>query len=301
MEINFFSLGTDISIQIVSDDVNSGVEGEIKKFYQEREKIFSRFSENSELSYLNKKLLKYNKASSDIIEVADKCLIYHKQTEGYFDPRIINVLENIGYNKDFKKISQGQFGSIEVEPLSSNLEDDLKINGDKIYFGRRMDFSGIAKGYITDEASEFLRQKGYDNFLVDSGGDIRVSGKDEDGESWMISVEGMEEEKILLELDNDFLSVATSGITRKKWENKSGKFHHLINPKELNKFSFDLKSVTVVAKTCEEADVWAKNLFLMGKDEGLKFSEKNNIRSLFLDYRGNVYLSPEMKNNIYVN
>ena len=56
--------------------------------------------------------------------------------------------------------------------------------------------------------------------------------------------------------------------------------------------------MTVVAKTCEEADVWAKVLFLMGKDKGLKFGEERKIKSLFLDYRGNVTVSSKIKENI---
>jgi thiamine biosynthesis lipoprotein len=297
MKINFKALGTDISIQIISDNVSSGFEEEIKNFYSEKEKIFSRFDDNSELGRLNKNVGRYNSASSDIMEVARKCLKYHKNTDGYFDPRIIEVLENIGYDKDFSKINSSvlERDFLDVQRLKNNLSDDLKVNGNKIYFGHRMDFSGIAKGYITDKMAGFLRKKGYDNFLIDSGGDIRISGKDEKKESWKISLESVAEEKLLLELNNDFPAVATSGITRRKWENKNGKFHHLVNPKNLEEFSFGLKSVTVVAKTCEEADVLAKTLFLIGKGKGTQLSREKNIRSLFLDYKGNIQISREMK------
>ena len=247
---------------------------------------------------MNKNIGKYNAASSDIIEVAEKCLEYHKKTGGYFDPRIIDVLENIGYDKDFKNINYDISKSVSIEPLQNNLEEDLKINSNRIFFGRRMDFSGIAKGYITDRAIDHLKKRGYESFLVDSGGDIRVYGKDNDGENWKISLESIKEDKLLLELTDEFSSIATSGLTRRKWENEKGKFHHLVNPKDPEKFDFNIKSVTVVAKTCEEADVWAKVLFLMGKDKGLKFGEERKIKSLFLDYRGNVTVSSKIKENI---
>ena len=156
-----------------------------------------------------------------------------------------------------------------------------------------MDFSGIAKGYITDKITEFLSRQGWENFLVDSGGDIYAKGFDEQKEKWKIGLEGFPEEKIILRLSGE--AVATSGITRKKWESNGKKFHHLINPHNFKRFDFDLKSVTVIQKNTIDADVWAKVLFLQGKEEGIKLSDRKKIQSLFLDCKGNLYLSQAAK------
>lgn len=298
MNIEFRSLGTDISVQIIGKNISPDIETGIRYFYKKKEEIFSRFDPESELVFLNKHAGRYNSASSDIIELAGRCLDYYKKTDGYFDPRIIKILENIGYNKDFKSLSSGPLSNLDVGLINHNLEDDLKIDGEKVYFGCRMDFSGIAKGYIIDKAADFLKKKGYKNFLIDSGGDIITSGKDENGENWKISVEGVHEEKILLELNEKYPAVATSGITRRKWERGEKRFHHLINPKNPQEYKFDLKTVTVIGRTCEEVDVWAKVLFLMGKKKGLEFSNQNDVKCIFLDYRCNVYLSKNIKNNI---
>jgi FAD:protein FMN transferase len=169
----------------------------------------------------------------------------------------------------------------------------LKIKKNKVLFNRRMDFSGIAKGYITDKAAEFLKNRGFQNFLIDSGGDMNASGTDEDKNPWSISIEGIDENKLNFNLSGK--GIATSGITRKKWEKNGQKFHHLINPKNPQEFLFDLKTVTVVSENTERSDVWAKVLFLMGKEKGLKYSDENNIASAFLDYRGSMYLSGEIK------
>ena len=298
--IEFSSLGSDIQIRIRGNVKNkSELENSIRDFYRKKEKIFSRFDEKSELSFLNNNLLKFNSASCDIINLAKKSLEYYQKSQGYFDPRIIEALEEIGYKKsfvffDFSEAKKGE----KISLIETNLEQDLMIDRDKVFFRCRMDFSGLAKGYITDQAANFVRERGISNFLVDSGGDMRVLGRDRSGENWRISLEGFSEEKLLIELTDDFQGVATSGISRRKWEVGGKKFHHLINPKAADEFSFNLKSVTVVAKTTEEADIWAKVLFLMGKEKGLEFSENSNIRSLFLDYNGNIFLSSSMKNNL---
>lgn len=100
----------------------------------------------------------------------------------------------------------------------------------------------------------------------------------------------------MLKLKNE--GIATSGISRKKWEAGGKKFHHLINPKDTENFSFDLKTVTVIREKTVEADGRAKVLFLMGKVKGLEFANRNNLKALFLDYKGNVYLSEKMKENV---
>lgn len=295
----FKALGTDILLFIACKSGNQQEKAKkdlekIKKIYSEQEKKFSRFDPKSELSFLNNNLGKFNSASSDIIKVAKKSQEYYQRSRRMFDPRIIKVLENIGYRKDFKK---NYFRENTLQENQNDyfgdIESNLKIKGNQVFFGKRMDFSGVAKGYITDKVSEFLKSRGWKNFLVDSGGDIFAAGCDESGEKWKISLEGIPEEKMLIEISEE--AVATSGITRRKWEAQGKKFHHLVNPKKPDEFNFDLKSVTVIRKNTTEADVWAKVLFLMGKKKGLEFSKINKIKSLFLDYKGNLYLSKEIK------
>jgi len=296
--IEFRALGTDIRIQLVDCDSNANLNEFVKNFYAEKEKIFSRFEEKSELSYLNANLFHFNPASCDIIDVAEKALEYNKKSQGYFDPRVIDALETVGYRASF----WGNFPSLirrgEPKRIKNSIKDDLKIESGKVYFGCRMDFSGLAKGYITDQAALALKNKGLDDMLVDSGGDIRVVGNNPQGEKWKVALEGFPNEEKLIELSDELQGVATSGISRRKWESGGRKFHHLINPKDPGRFNFDLRSVTVLAKNAQEADAWAKTLFIMGSMKGKEFSEKERIRSIFLDYKGNAWISSTMKENI---
>lgn len=100
----------------------------------------------------------------------------------------------------------------------------------------------------------------------------------------------------MLEISNR--GIATSGISRKKWTIGGKKFHHLVNPKNPDYYSYELRSVSVIAKNTEEADGRAKTLVLMGKCAGLEFAKKNRISAIFFDYRGNIFISPEAKTYI---
>jgi thiamine biosynthesis lipoprotein len=292
----FRALGTDILILIVVEN-SAGIKKTkeslkiIRALYREKEQIFSRFDKASELNILNRLDGKFHEVSADMLAVVKKTLEYHEASQKLFDPRIIEILENIGYRKNFLE-NDFQVAALQDKKFSP-LPVDLEIKRKSVKFNRRMDFSGIAKGYIADKITEFLNRQGWENFLVDSGGDIYAKGLDEKKEKWKIGLEGFPEEKIMLRLSDE--AVATSGITRKKWTSGGKKFHHLINPHNIKKFDFDLKSVTVIQKNTTDADVWAKVLFLQGKEEGLKFSDRKKIPSLFLDRKGNLYLSQAAK------
>ncbi len=300
LERGFRALGTDIHIQIVINDIEDERKASeniarLEKLYKEKERILSRFDSHSEISLLNNNLGKFIDSSEDIIYLAKKSLEYYKKSDGLFDPRILETLEEVGYKKDFKENAFDE----EIKKIKKNnqlrdLSEDFKIDDDKVSFSKKMDFAGIAKGYITDKAVEFLRGRGWKNFLIDSGGDIFASGVNREGEIWGISLEGSEDENEVLVNIMD-KGIATSGITRKTWNIKDGRVHHIINPKENNNFKFDLKSVTVIADKTEEADVMAKVLFLMGSDEGMKYSNKKGIRSAFLLENGELMLSKNFK------
>jgi FAD:protein FMN transferase len=296
---DFRALGTDVDIRIVFDNKTEKEKAqndlkEAKNIFFSKENIFSRFDLDSELCRLNENIGTWQKASPDILYLAGRALHYSDISEGLYDPRVIEVLEKIGYDKDFKT---KDFSKSELPPFFSavkkKLSDNLKIDGEKIFFARRMDFSGIAKGYIVDQAAEFLKKRGWKNFLVDAGGDMMISGKNSEEKKWRIAVEGVPEEKLMLEISN--AGIATSGISRKKWKIQEKKFHHLVNPKDPNNFSYELRTVSVISGNTESADGRAKTLVLMGKNNGFDFAKKNKIAAIFLDHRGDILVSPEAK------
>lgn len=296
---SFVSLGTDIELQIVTSDGHKLFEcgkyfQEVEKKYLQTMQTFSRFDDKSELSQLNNSLDEFHECSSWMQVVALRALEYYKDTKGIFDPRIIDTLEGAGYDKDFKQISLKN-----VDPqrglnnFQTSLQDDLIIEGTRILFKKRMDFSGLVKGFITDEVARYLESEGFENFLIDSGGDLFAKGGDFLEEKWYVSLEGVSEEKMMLGISKD--GIATSGITRRKWEAQGKRFHHIINPQKPQEFAFDLKSVTVVASSTEQADVWAKVLFLKGENEGKKYAQEHELKCIFLNYKNIAWISDELK------
>lgn len=249
----------------------------------EKIKIFSRFDPESELSKFNKNLGIFRDASPDMLAIALRSLSYYKESDGLFDPRILLVLEDIGYQTDFSFRDIPRNAPQKFVPISTApLKRDLKIWGETIQFNVPMDFSGIAKGYILDKMTQTLENDGWKNFLVDSGGDMVVRGKNPMQIPWQIDIENVPEGTLLLGISDK--GIATSGITRRQWTSDKGKhFHHLIHPKHPYTFAFDLLSVTAISLSAERADFLAKTLFLMGKKDGLICAKQHSIPAIFVE------------------
>ncbi len=82
--------------------------------------------------------------------------------------------------------------------------------------------------------------------------------------------------------------VATSGVIKKQWKHKGKNVHHLVNPWNPQKFSFELRSVIVIHKKTEWADGRAKVLLLLGLKRGLAHAKKKKLKTIFVDKWGKI-------------
>ncbi|NIJ41687.1 FAD:protein FMN transferase [Parvibaculum indicum] len=155
-----------------------------------------------------------------------------------------------------------------------------------------LDLNGIAKGYGVDRLAETLRDCGIGNALVGIDGEMRALGLRPDGEAWTIAVEGPDAERrmphSILSLQD--AAVATSGDYRHWVEVQGRRLSHTMDPIRGAPLIASPASVTVVTRTCLEADAWATALMVLGPDRGSALARKRGLDALFLlrDDKGSV-------------
>jgi len=135
----------------------------------------------------------------------------------------------------------------------------------------KLDLGGIAKGYAVDCMKSTLHKLGYQNFLIDGGGDLCAVGKGEDGEGWKVALPNGDSFMLVNQ------SIATSGKTYKYLEWKGQKYSHIIDPRTGKGVSHDW-TVTVIADECMKADAWASALSVMGKEIGKAYEQQNFLK-----------------------
>ena len=106
MEIaRFCAMNTDITMAAQGNpiDVQQGFR-QAQQFIEASERRFTRFSEDSELSQLNRSAGSWFHASADMIFVISLAKQYVEQTRGLFNPSILPNLELIGYDRSMDLI-----------------------------------------------------------------------------------------------------------------------------------------------------------------------------------------------------
>lgn len=211
------------------------------------EKKLSRYQKNSEISCLNQG--KDCSLSPETLKIILMSLELRKKTQNVFDP--------FYQNKNFKG-----------EPLlSSNKKDSYFLSPR----GIQIDLGGIAKGSIVDALSLSLENQGFDRYLINGAGDLRIGNG-----NWPIFIQNPEQQLpdfSLGKLSNR--AIATSGSYE-----KSGHIYDTKNKQRVRRN----QSVTVIAKNLELADALATAAFILGpKDSDLLLKEFPNIKIIWTE------------------
>ena len=149
----------------------------------------------------------------------------------------------------------------------------------------QIDFSAIAKGWGVDQAALLLDDLGFENYMVEIGGEIMVSGLNNFNSKWTISVS--EPEYIAAELYAAIhitdAAVATSGSYNNYFTVENIDYSHIIDPKTGYPIQHDLVSATIVASDCAMADAIATAVMVKGFDEGLRWiNNLSNVECLLV-------------------
>ena len=115
---------------------------------------------------------------------------------------------------------------------------------------------GIAKGYIVDEGVAVLKQAGFDNILVEAGGDLAASGLKEAALPWQIGIQAPRQghSSLLGKFAVRDQAIATSGDYMQPFTPDLSQ-HHILDPRA-GYSAPELASATVVAPSAN-AGRWA--------------------------------------------
>ena len=123
--------------------------------------------------------------------------------------------------------------------------------------GMALDLGSLGKGYAVDCAVAALRRCGVERGLVNAGGDLRLLGAPSHGNGWVVGVQHpLTPERLLLTLELEAASVATSGNYQRYRIYNGQRYGHVIHP-HTGLPAHAALSATVVAATAMRADALA--------------------------------------------
>jgi len=274
----------DIKLNVLQADINHL----LKKINQQ----MSTYLPHSEISLFNKyDNTDWFQVSSELALVVNTSQHISKLSKGAFDITAGSLVDLWGFGSSYQeKIPTTQQINTLLQQTGYHLLDSrsqrpaLKKENALV----TIDLSAIAKGYAVDQLSQLLIKHGYNNHLVEIGGELRVNGKNINA-PWTVGINiPYTLDKVYkkpLKLANNE-GVATSG-SYNNFFTKSGKqYSHTIDPTTGKPITHNLSSVTVVASSTMEADALATALLVMGNTKGKKFVQENKLK-VFMIVRNN--------------
>ena len=136
-----------------------------------------------------------------------------------------------------------------------------------------LDLASIAKGYGVDAIARLLGEEGFENFLVEIGGEVYARGHRKDGKAWRVGINrpdrGAALDDVYKALDLSNQAMATSGDYRIFFQVGDRFFSHIIDPRTGWPETSGVVSATVVAANCTVADALATALMVMGPEKGV--------------------------------
>jgi thiamine biosynthesis lipoprotein len=164
--------------------------------------------------------------------------------------------------------------------------------------GVRVHLGGIGKGYAVDRAVQLLRDAGFEDFIIQAGGDTFASGTN-DGPSWKLGIadpRGDHAAFAALEIRDATLS--TSGDYERFFIKDGVRYHHLIDP-DRGEPARGCRSVTIVAARALLADVLSTGVFIMGPDAGMKLVEEMpDVEAVIVTAKNEVLISSGLRGRV---
>ena len=266
----FRAMNSDIMLAAAGQDVKRIKQGFslARDFIRSSEQRFTRFTDTSELAELNRSAGDWFQASPEMIEVLGAALRLAGETQGLFNPAVLPALKQAGYDRSMDEIKQGPARSGEVRVLEMQdfrtIELDTKGSRVRLPAGMQVDLGGIAKGWIAEQAARRLSEYSQ-ACAVSAGGDMCLVNLPEDQPDWEVGLEDPlhpDQDLALLRVRPG--AVATSAVTKRKWQYNGRPQHHLIDPRSGEPAITEWLSVTVYAEQAVEAEVFAKALLIGG-------------------------------------
>ncbi len=279
--------GTSYHIVYKNDkDVHDGIRTKMNEFNislstYEKKSVISKINSNEDVELDDYFICVFNKA----VEISGK-------TDGAFDITVAPLVNAWGFG--FSKRDK-----VSPQLIDSLLQfvgmDKVKISGGRVVKsdpGVMLDASAIAKGYGVDVIAEYFESLGVNDYLVEIGGEIRVSGHNMRGIPWHVGIDKpVDDPKVLHRELQEIIeftdgALASSGNYRNFYVKDGKKYAHTINPKTGYPIQHELLSASVIAPDCMTADSYATAFMVLGLEKAKEIVKKTpNLEAYFI-YRG---------------
>ncbi len=285
---NGLAMGSTYDVKAVVPDHLYPIENldsDILKFLRDFNTKFSTYDPNSEVSQFNKSTsTEWFSVTKEVAELTQMSQELSEKCDGAFDITVGPLVDlwSFGPDKRPRKVPSDE-EIAQARALVGYKRLEVRLDPPairKTIPGLRIDYNSIAAGYAGDLIGKMLEARGLTNYLVDIGGEIKVSGEKAPGKAWTIAIEkpsADDESEASRTIRLKDISISTAGDYRNYFEENGIRYSHTIDLSTGKPIAHRLSSVTVLETSCAMADGLDTVLMAMGPDAGYDWAIKNNV------------------------
>lgn len=286
IEISGSKMGTTYHITVIADQLPpSDIEQQIDHLLSKVDHSMSTYKKDSEISRFNRlnvgQQLEISQEFADVLQISREIW---QLSEGAFDPTLGPLVDLWGFGPkatgDLIPSDQDITAALKKTGFDGVVLKGLTLTKNKPV---ALDLSAVAKGYAVDIVSNYLEMNALPDYLVEVGGEIRVSGFNSEGMPWRVAIE---QPQLLASVNKIVgltdMSIATSGDYRNYFERDGIRYSHTIDPRTGKPIDHNLASVTVLIDSCAEADAWATAFSVLGAQQSIELAEKLDLAMYML-------------------
>jgi thiamine biosynthesis lipoprotein len=167
--------------------------------------------------------------------------------------------------------------------------------------GMSIHLGGIGKGYAVDRAAAMLRQRGFRDFMIQSGGDVYVGGAKQ-GRPWRLGIQDPRgaANRVFAEIELSDGTFSTSGDYERFFLKDGRRYHHILDP-ATGVPARGARSVTIVSRRAVLADALSTGVFILGPVRGLDLIERlPDVEGVIFSDRNEVLISSGLRDTIRI-
>lgn len=259
------------------------------------EELLSATTETSDIAVLN--ATGTVTLDDEILALLEDTIALSERTGGAMDPTAYSLVKLWGFTTEEYQVPSQEAREAAIATVGT---ENISIEGSTVSLlnGAQIDLGAVTKGYTGQALVELMADyPDVQAALFTLGGNVQTYGQKPDGSAWRVGIQDPDDDSSIIAIltlpaDTDCLSVVTSGIYQRYFEEDGVRYHHIMDTSTGAPADSGLSSVTIVCEDGLLADALSTALLVMGLEEGAAFwAESDDFEAVFITTEGEIYIT----------
>lgn len=270
----FYAMDTIINLTFYNTENSSVYAKEVENIYLKYDMVADDYNENSIINAYKLNELREATVSKELKELIEFSIEMYNNTNGYYNPFIGRLSHKWKDSLAKKEVLASNIVENELE-IMNNTSIEINALNIKIKGLGNIDLGGVAKGYATSKAKEYLESKGVSYYLLNAGSSNIVLGS-KANDSFIVGLSKATDTGYYYKLRISNKAISTSSIKEQYEIIDNRRYSHMLNPKTGYPSDY-YDSISIIGDDSKYLDAYSTACFAMTIEDLRLFMANKNL------------------------